>query len=652
MATGKALDGKPYAGNLHVRFDEGEVAPAATPRRGSLLYKKLNCMTFMLAIGIGAHAATVSTVEELTEAIWSSRGSGAVIHINPGYYDVSGVHMKHYKSSTETEADPVSHLAIDRVILQGNTTDPRSVVIYGDKSDRILYCWQGGVRNLTISNGCAKADCLYDGGGGLCGRNTGTKASNVVVTVCSAPKGGGIRVVQCTKVTVENCTSTGDGGGVYGSSDIPQFYNGVIRNCTAGGSGGGIYGKADVLNTQIYGNRSQVGGGGAHNVTATDCDFFGNYTEGSGGGCHTTTVRGGGVSNNVALVYGGGMNGGAAYDAHVCFNLLSNSTATASRGGGVYSASIVSNCIVSGNAIADSADRNGSGGAGRDTTFVDCRIYDNYATLGATAEGSSFFGCLISNNVASAKYKRHTLRNIQCLDGCDVCGELIDTPRRVFNTKYHGARSSWTLANGANVYTNGTFAADNGYLIQSSQGNGLCFTNCLFYDNIASAGLVYRPDGEVTTPVVNCTFAGNQVAYTFVGFNATHPCEVINSIFEGNTLYAGMTPRDLCYNTQGNNITLENCLVGTSSRSDVEALSHPNTIVSNAVRFDSENAENPYSIKRSSVARRNGKIMDWMDSATDIRRDLKYPRKRDGLVDIGCYQCWLDPVSGMALVFR
>ena len=40
MATGKALNGKPYAGNPHVRFDEGEVAPVATPRRGSLLYKK------------------------------------------------------------------------------------------------------------------------------------------------------------------------------------------------------------------------------------------------------------------------------------------------------------------------------------------------------------------------------------------------------------------------------------------------------------------------------------------------------------------------------------------------------------------------------------------------------------------------------------
>ena len=41
MTTGKALSGKPYAGNPHVRFDEGEVASEATPRRGSLLYKKL-----------------------------------------------------------------------------------------------------------------------------------------------------------------------------------------------------------------------------------------------------------------------------------------------------------------------------------------------------------------------------------------------------------------------------------------------------------------------------------------------------------------------------------------------------------------------------------------------------------------------------------
>ena len=54
MVTEKALDGKPYAGNPHVRFDEGEVASVATSRRGSLLY---NASKFLkvakMAQGVG-----------------------------------------------------------------------------------------------------------------------------------------------------------------------------------------------------------------------------------------------------------------------------------------------------------------------------------------------------------------------------------------------------------------------------------------------------------------------------------------------------------------------------------------------------------------------------------------------------------------------
>ncbi len=62
MATGKALDGKPYAGNPHVRFDEGEVAPAAKPRRGSLLYKKTLCPLLIAAVftAMGAEKKTDS----------------------------------------------------------------------------------------------------------------------------------------------------------------------------------------------------------------------------------------------------------------------------------------------------------------------------------------------------------------------------------------------------------------------------------------------------------------------------------------------------------------------------------------------------------------------------------------------------------------
>ena len=47
--TNAALRGKPDAGNPHVRFDEGEVASATTPRRGSLLYRMTGRREFIVS---------------------------------------------------------------------------------------------------------------------------------------------------------------------------------------------------------------------------------------------------------------------------------------------------------------------------------------------------------------------------------------------------------------------------------------------------------------------------------------------------------------------------------------------------------------------------------------------------------------------------
>ena len=71
MATGKALDGKPYAGNPHVRFDEGEVASAATPRRGSLLYKALNKL-LLTVLCVGSSGLSLGFD-------WASAGMAIVI---------------------------------------------------------------------------------------------------------------------------------------------------------------------------------------------------------------------------------------------------------------------------------------------------------------------------------------------------------------------------------------------------------------------------------------------------------------------------------------------------------------------------------------------------------------------------------------------
>ena len=47
-------------------------------------------------------------------------------------------------------------------------------------------------------------------------------------------------------------------------------------------------------------------------------------------------------------------------------------------------------------------------------------------------------------------------------------------------------------------------------------------------------------------------------------------------------------------------------------------------------------------MKQKSPLVGKGLVLDWMADATDFAGN---PRLRDGKVDIGCYQCWLDPVG-------
>ena len=78
MTTGKALNVKPYAGNPHARFDEGEVASAATPRRGTLLYKTniLTTITAMVcaAVALPSYADSIPTADNLVHR-WSFNGN-------------------------------------------------------------------------------------------------------------------------------------------------------------------------------------------------------------------------------------------------------------------------------------------------------------------------------------------------------------------------------------------------------------------------------------------------------------------------------------------------------------------------------------------------------------------------------------------------
>ena len=72
MATGKALDGKAVCGNPHVRFDEGEAAPAATPRRGVLLCVLCFAVSAIIsgsALGGGCEWISVPSATVFTNAV-------------------------------------------------------------------------------------------------------------------------------------------------------------------------------------------------------------------------------------------------------------------------------------------------------------------------------------------------------------------------------------------------------------------------------------------------------------------------------------------------------------------------------------------------------------------------------------------------------
>jgi hypothetical protein len=67
-------------------------------------------------------------------------------------------------------------------------------------------------------------------------------------------------------------------------------------------------------------------------------------------------------------------------------------------------------------------------------------------------------------------------------------------------------------------------------------------------------------------------------------------------------------------------------------------------------KFALKNAAHPFEPKTTSPLLGLGAVEAWMADATDIRGE-GYARLREGKVDIGCYQCWLNP-AGTLLSIR
>ena len=136
-----------------------------------------------------------------------------------------------------------------------------------------------------------------------------------------------------------------------------------------------------------------------------------------------------------------------------------------------------------------------------------------------------------------------------------------------------------------------------------------------------------------------------------------------NTVIYDNFAYESTTLRDIFVATSGDNrcevgaLIFDHCVYKTKlSTLDLTDYTLDNSLYrfgENGFASDpgfmlAGDSDHPFSLKRTSALRGRGRPLDWMNDAYDLRGDAddgKYRRLRDGAVDIGCYQCWIDPVS-------
>ena len=636
-----------------------------------------------------------------------NRARSGVITLEPGRYDVSKCSAV-YWDTNGTEKRPDTHLAHDYITIRGATDNPRDVVVYGNGTKAIWYAYQGRIANLTVSNGYIKASSTCDGGAGITTYTQSAWVSNVVITCCASEKGGGATYLGSFQdcIIVSNRSVNSSGGASAGASSTSgrfyrclvadnyseksggagnncAYYDCILSNNTAVGSGGALYRggnrfprqTAELSNTVFVANRSLTGAGGAlYDDSATicrKCDFIGNTaTNGTGGAIYMSSTNlffDCVISNNACKSNGGGAIGGGLYaDCVIAFNRAGNEHSSGNLyGGGIQGAGSgyatrAVRCRIFGNACwypKASASGNGgySGGAGA-CELIDCLVYDNVAqSAGAATRDGYGSGTVFSNNVTLSSNPTVYLPKT-AFSNCLFHGETIQPNGKSFiSCRFAGHTQKKTLAEGANVVTNGTFASSS-YLFQGA----FAATNCLFSGNTIS--VLFR-NNKATAPItlVNCTVTSNRINYVFDEFkmnNANYPvpAEVVNSIFVNNPSISGEAC-DLAFNGGSDrNVAFTNCLIGLIRNTQDPPLSEVNTVTNANPRFVMDGTSDQYALKHSSPARGKGLVQDWMTSVNDIRGE-GFGRLRDEkgvgawAVDIGCYQCWLDPV-GSLLLFR
>lgn len=675
---------------------------------------KGKCSLFVTVIMTLAQTAVaetieVGTAEELVSELTRLGSGDHTIKLRVGDYRLTGDPML---SDSTGES---SLFVANGVRLVGLGATPDKVKLIGTGGRRVMKMAgkTAMVENLTITNGCATTTSNdTNRGGGIYGNGTVT---NCIICGCSAKIGGGAQAgtyLWNTLLTgntatssgggfhngyaygcrVEGNVSKGDGGGAYTAKELVDCV--FVGNTAENANGGGAYEVTYATNCIFVGNSAKRGAGvGAGNSASAgashlwDCVITNNKAKatGYGGGAYRATLHGCLVAGNTSAGQGGGTCHCSLYDC-----VVSNNTATAGSGGGISFVEMsqvdlvymASNCLIYANTCANSGDhaygggvfgmagevidskivgncawsssgKIGTGGGAGQTILRSCTVHDNYSdSYGGGIRGGRAVGCRFYNNAIAAGSNGANAYNSR-LERCDIADECISYGS-AFGCVFHDVGTeTCALTNNPHKFGFEHKPA----VVWDHYPNA---TNCLFTGNRASSQMFSGVDNASEgATLVNCTVAGNVCDYTFGYFRSENwQLKIVNCVFAENYRSYGTRADLWLHPTSVTNIglRLSHVMFGPSNISDTSKYSDdPSTIWAidsgTSFRFEKErNPEHPYALRTSSPLRGKGEVQSWMADATDIRGP-GFSRVRNGLVDLGCYQCWLDP-AGHLLIFR
>jgi hypothetical protein len=627
----------------------------------------------------------VSLTNELAKST-----SSRTIYLSPGEYDVTALtNAQMYSNSTYGKA----LLRSNKAIIKGLSGKPEDVIIKVDHraEARILALDDGGqLHGVTMTGGNATRKYInYNNhcvAGAVLITSDSTMVSNCVFYGNSAMASGGVIAAPYNSARMGVVYHSVFYGNTDSPGDALVASRTTLRNCwvTNNVSIGHsdktrtiyVMTSCNVYDTYFADNVAPFGC--IYGGMAVGCDFYrnrqhninavGNHWNSSGGGAARDAV----LSNcvfygNMAYRLGGAVRGGTLYKCTVISNRVMYGQSEA-YGGGIYDATLVEKCTVASNYTAGVG-----GGVYSCDKVVDSKLLYNCASYGGGAALSTVEECTIAHNVARSsvdyyerggggggvyqgkaikcRFSDNSSVSYQCeqLKDCDIQSSRMHA-KQIDSCVIHNVENGPVSFAVGNVSYPDGFPVSNRFMFAVGEVMRNCLvTNCSWRSlagDYVNAAFFY-PIANVTSRVENCTFADNAYYILARDFNKD-PIAFVNCALVGNRQRSSSTGYSDIHLSDCYRMVFSNCVYGVVNNLSRREEGYEDSAclelgTDASPRFVTWENVPRYTPKRTSPLRGKGLLLDWMtDDATDIAGN---PRVRDGKVDVGCYQCWLDPLG-------